>query len=181
MESDTFPDLTDRLEIHPSAWVSPHAYLHGTVALGADSSVFPMAVVRGDNGVIRIGARVNIQDGAVLHADPDAFLTIGDDVSIGHAAVVHGCTVEDEVLIGIGAVVLNRARVGRGSLIAARALVTEEMVVPPGSLVMGVPGVVRPLRPEMLERIRRTAQRYVRLKDLYREAKGQSETRNDEH
>jgi carbonic anhydrase/acetyltransferase-like protein (isoleucine patch superfamily) len=163
-----FPDLADRLDIHPTAWVAPQAYVRGTVAIGADSFVLPMAVIRGDNGAIRIGARTNIQDGAVLHADPDAYLTIGDDVTVGHAAVVHGCTVEDEVLIGIGAVVLNRARVGRGSLVAARALVTEEMVVPPGSLVVGVPGVVRPLREGMLERIRRTAERYVRLKELYR-------------
>ncbi|MFO7168968.1 MAG: gamma carbonic anhydrase family protein [Chloroflexota bacterium] len=168
MSDFTFPDLTDRLDIHPTAWISPHAYVHGTVSIGADSSVLPMAVIRGDNGVIRIGARVNVQDGAMLHADPDAFLTIGDDVTIGHAAVVHGCTVEDEVLIGIGAVVLNRARVGQGSLIAARALVTEGMVVPPGSLVVGVPGVIKPLRPELRERIRRTAANYVRLKELYR-------------
>jgi carbonic anhydrase/acetyltransferase-like protein (isoleucine patch superfamily) len=168
MDEAAFPDLADRLDLHPTAWVSPHAYVRGTVALGADTSVFPMAVIRGDNGIIRVGARVNIQDGAVLHADPDAYLTIGDDVSIGHAAVVHGCMVEDEVLIGIGAVVLNRARIGRGSLIAARALVTEEMQVPPGSLVVGVPGAVRPLRPELLERIQATAARYVRLKELYR-------------
>ena len=173
MDEQRFPDLTDRLDIHASAWVSPHAYVRGAVTLGANTSVFPMAVVRGDNGAIRVGARVNIQDGAVLHADPDAFLTIGDDVSVGHAAVVHGCTVEDEVLIGIGAVVLNHARIGRGSLVAARALVTEGMQVPPGSLVLGVPGAVRPLRPEMLERIRRTAQRYVRLKELYRRLKGE--------
>jgi carbonic anhydrase/acetyltransferase-like protein (isoleucine patch superfamily) len=171
MDDHTFPDLTDRLEIHPTAWISPHAYVHGTVTLGADSCVLPMAVVRGDNGAIRVGARVNIQDGAVLHADPDAYLTIGDDVTIGHGAVVHGCTVEDEVLIGIGAVVLNHARIGRGSLIAARALVTEEMVVPPGSLVVGVPGVVRPLRAGMRERIRSAAGRYVRLKELYRTLK----------
>jgi carbonic anhydrase/acetyltransferase-like protein (isoleucine patch superfamily) len=172
MTEHSFPDLTDRLDIHPSAWVSPHAYVRGTVTLGADSCVLPMAVVRGDNGVIRVGARVNIQDGAVLHADPDAFLTIGDDVTIGHGAVVHGCTLEDEVLIGIGAVVLNHAQIGRGSLIAARALVAEGMAVPPGSLVVGVPGVVRPLREELRVRIRRTAARYVYLKDLYRARDG---------
>lgn len=163
-----FPDLTDRLDIHPTAYVSPHAYVRGTVTIGVDSSVWPMVVIRGDNGVIRIGARCNIQDGSVLHADPDAYLTIGDGVSVGHAAVVHGCTVEDDVLIGIGAVVLNRARVGTGSLIAARALVTEGMDVPPGSLVIGVPGVVRPLGAGLLERIRRTALRYVALKERYR-------------
>jgi carbonic anhydrase/acetyltransferase-like protein (isoleucine patch superfamily) len=171
-ESFHFPDITDRLDIHPSAYISPYAYVRGTVSIGADSSVWPMVVIRGDNGVIRIGARCNIQDGSVLHADPDAWLTIGDGVSIGHAAVVHGCTVEDDVLIGIGAVVLNHAQIGAGSLIAARALVTEGMVVPPGSLVIGIPGVVRPLGEGRLERIRRTAQRYVALKERYRSSSG---------
>src|SRR5690348_18432225 len=112
MSHPSFPDITDRLDIHSTAFVSPHAYVHGTVRIGPDSSVLPMTVIRGDKGVIRIGARCNIQDGSILHADPDAFLTIGDDVSIGHAAVVHGCTIEDEVLIGIGAVILNNAHVG---------------------------------------------------------------------
>lgn len=170
MDPFSFPDVTDRLDIDPSVYISPHAYVHGTVAIGADSSVWPMVVIRGDNGVIRIGARCNIQDGSVLHADPDAYLTIGDGVSIGHAAVVHGCTVEDDVLIGIGAVALNHARIGAGSLIAARALVTEGMVVPPGSLVIGIPGTIRPLKAGMLDRIRRTAQRYVALKERYRSA-----------
>lgn len=167
MPTYSFPNVADQLDIHPTAFVSPHAYVHGTVSIGPDSSVFPMSVIRGDKGVIRIGARCNIQDGSVLHADPDAYLTIGDDVSIGHGAVVHGCTVEDEVLIGIGAVILNNARIGRGSLVAARALVTEGMIVPPGSLVLGIPGKVRPLRDDQAERIRRTAQNYVELKELY--------------
>lgn len=167
MAIPAFPDITDRLDIHPTAFVSPYAYVHGTVRIGADSSVLPMTVVRGDKGVITIGARCNIQDGSILHADPDAFLTIGDDVSIGHAAMVHGCTIEDEVLIGIGAVILNNAHVGRGSLIAARALVTEGMVVPPGSIVMGIPGKIKPIRADQAARIRRTAQNYVELKELY--------------
>jgi carbonic anhydrase/acetyltransferase-like protein (isoleucine patch superfamily) len=166
--SDDFPCIGDRLTIHPTAYIAPQAYVHGAVTIGAQSSVFPMAVIRGDKAPIIIGARTNIQDGCILHADPDAPLTIGNDVSIGHAAVVHGCTVEDEVLIGIGAVVLNRARIGRGSLIGARALVTEGMIVPPGSLVLGIPGTIRPLRPEQLERIRRTAHNYVELGAAYR-------------
>ncbi|GIV96419.1 MAG: gamma carbonic anhydrase family protein [Herpetosiphonaceae bacterium] len=162
-----FPDITDRLTIHPTVYISPRAWINGTVTIGADSSVWPMVVIRGDEGVITIGARCNIQDGSVLHADPHAYLTIGDDVSIGHAAIVHGATIEDEVLIGMGAVVLNGAHIGRGSLIAARALVTEGMVVPPGSLVKGIPGTISPLRPELLERVRRTARNYVELKSLY--------------
>ena len=162
-----FPDITDRLRLGEGVYISPHAYVCGTVTLGDDCSVWPMAVIRGDEGVISIGARCNIQDGAVLHADPHAYLTLGAGVSVGHGAIVHGATLEDEVLIGMGAVVLNGARIGRGSLVAARALVTEGMVVPPGSLVKGVPGVASPLRPELLERIRRTASNYVELKTLY--------------
>src|SRR5690349_582042 len=107
MPNSNFPDLGDHLEIDPSAFVSPHAYVHGTVSLGAHSSVWPMAVVRGDKGAIAIGARTNVQDACVLHADPDAYLTIGDGVTIGHGAIVHGCTVGSDVLIGMGAVILN--------------------------------------------------------------------------
>ena len=168
MPSHSFPDLTDRLDIHPTSFISPHAYVHGTVHIGADSSVWPMVVIRGDKGVITIGERTNIQDGCVLHADPDAYLTIGNNVTIGHGAIVHGCTVADEVLIGMGAVILNHAQIGTGCLIAARALVTEGMQVPPNSVVMGIPGRIKPLRDDQLARIRRNAQSYVELKELYR-------------
>jgi carbonic anhydrase/acetyltransferase-like protein (isoleucine patch superfamily) len=165
----SWPDITDQLSIDPTAYVSPHAYVRGNVTLGADSSVWPMAVIRGDEGEIRIGARSNIQDGCVLHADPDAYLTIGDGVTLGHGAIVHGCTIADDVLIGMGAVVLNHAQIGAGSIVAARALVPEGMIVPPGSLVMGVPGQIRALRPEQRERIARPARNYVALKALYQE------------
>ncbi|HMO57624.1 MAG TPA: gamma carbonic anhydrase family protein [Roseiflexaceae bacterium] len=171
MHQETFPDPTNRLEIHPSAYISPHAIVSGSVTIGADSSVWPMVVIRGDNSRIRIGERCNIQDGTILHADPDAFLTIGDEVSIGHAAVVHGCTVEPQVLIGIGAVVLNHAHIGSGSLIAARALVTEGMQIPPASLVVGIPAMIKPLSPAHRERIARTVRSYLRLKELYRNNK----------
>jgi carbonic anhydrase/acetyltransferase-like protein (isoleucine patch superfamily) len=168
MADDLFPCIGDRLSIDTTAYISPHAYVHGAVRIGADSSVWPMVVIRGDKGWITVGRRCNIQDGSVLHADPDAYLTIGDGVSIGHGAIVHGCTVEDDVLIGMGAVVLNWAQIGRGSLIAARALITERMVVPPGSIVMGIPGIIKPAREDQLERIRRTARNYVELKEAYR-------------
>ena len=167
MPDYSFPNLTDRFDVHPTAFISPHAYVHGTVSIGADSSVWPMVVIRGDKGEIVIGARTNIQDGCVLHADPDAYLAIGDDVTIGHGAIVHGCTIADEVLIGMGAVILNHARVGTGCLIAARALVTEGMEVPPNSVVMGIPGRIKLLRDDQLARIRRNAQSYVELKDRY--------------
>jgi len=170
MSDQHFPDLGDHLDIHPTAFISPHAYVHGTVSIGADSSVWPMVVIRGDKGVITIGARTNIQDGSVLHADPDAYLTIGDNVTIGHGAIVHGCTVADQVLIGMGAVILNHAQIGAGCLVAARALVTEGMQVPPNSVVMGIPGRVKPLRDDQLERIHRNAQSYVELKELYLKA-----------
>jgi carbonic anhydrase/acetyltransferase-like protein (isoleucine patch superfamily) len=173
MPAHIFPDPTDHLEIHPTAFVSPHAYVHGTVSIGAHSSVWPMVVIRGDKGVIAIGTRTNIQDGCVLHADPDAYLTIGDGVTVGHGAIVHGCTVADEVLIGMGAVILNHARIGTGCLIAARALVTEGMVVPPSSVVMGIPGRIKPLRDDQLERIRRNSQSYVDLKEVYLKAAGE--------
>jgi carbonic anhydrase/acetyltransferase-like protein (isoleucine patch superfamily) len=167
MPTHTFPDLDDHLDIDPSAFVSPHAYVHGTVTIGADSSVWPMVVVRGDKGVIAIGSRTNVQDGCVLHADPDAYLTIGDGVTIGHGAIVHGCTVGSNVLIGMGAVILNHAQIGDDCLIAARALVPEGMVVPPRSVVMGIPGKIKPLRDDQLARIRQNAQSYVDLKELY--------------
>lgn len=162
-----FPCVEDHLSIASSVYLAPQTYVHGAIVIGADSSVWPMSVIRGDKGLITIGARVNIQDASVLHADPDAWLTIGDDVSIGHGAVVHGCTVENEVLIGIGAVVLNHAHIGRGSLVAARALVTEGMEVPPGSLVVGIPGKIQPLPQQHYERILRTARNYVELKKVY--------------
>ena len=162
-----WPDISDHLNIDPSAYIAPRAYVAGTVSIGPDSSVWPMASIRGDEGEIRIGARSNVQDGCVLHADSDAYLTIGDDVTLGHGAIVHGCTIESEVLIGMGAVVLNHARIGSGSIVAARALVPEGMLVPPGSLVLGVPGTIRPLRPEQRERILRPARNYVALKALH--------------
>ena len=164
----TWPDISDNLVIDPTAFIAPEAYVRGTVRIGAQSSVWPMAVVRGDEGEIVIGARTNIQDGCVLHADYDAFLTIGDGVSLGHGALVHGCTIENDVLIGMGAVVLNNARIGAGSIVGARALVPEGMQVPPGSLVLGVPGQIRPLRPEQCERIARPARNYVALAEMYR-------------
>jgi carbonic anhydrase/acetyltransferase-like protein (isoleucine patch superfamily) len=162
-----WPDITDHLDIHPTAYISPHAYVHGTVSIGADSSVWPMAVIRGDEGEIRIGARTNIQDGCILHADFDAYLRIGDEVTLGHGAIVHGCAVEDGALIGAGAVVLNNAVIGAGAIVGARALVPEGMIVPPGVLVLGMPGQIKPLRPEHRQRARLGIEHYVALKALH--------------
>jgi len=162
-----WPDITDYLHIDPSAYISPHAYVHGTVSIGADSSVWPMAVIRGDEGEIRIGTRTNVQDGCILHADFDAYLQIGDEVTLGHGAIVHGCTIAHGALIGAGAVVLNHAVIGAGAIVGARALVPEGMIVPPGVLVLGVPGQIKPLRPEHRQRARLGVEHYVALKRLH--------------
>ncbi|WP_040795235.1 gamma carbonic anhydrase family protein [Nocardia higoensis] len=130
-------------EIDESAWLAPNATVIGQVRLAAEVSIWYSAVLRGDLEQITIGERTNIQDGCVLHADPGFPLTIGSGVSVGHNAILHGCTVGDDVLVGMGATVLNGAVIGAGSLIAANALIPEGAQIPPGSLVAGVPGKVR--------------------------------------
>jgi len=134
---------TWRPELGAGCWIGPGAHVVGRVVLGANVNVWFGTVIRGDVNDIRIGADTNVQDNATLHVDADFPLTIGERVTIGHGAVVHGCTLEDEVLVGMGAVILNGARVGRGSLVAAGALVREGDEIPPFSLVAGVPATVR--------------------------------------
>jgi carbonic anhydrase/acetyltransferase-like protein (isoleucine patch superfamily) len=129
--------------IDPSAWIAPGAVVAGQVTLGADVGVWYAAVVRADLAPVSLGAGSNLQDGAVMHADPGFPATVGADVTIGHRAVVHGCTVEDGCLIGMGAVLLNGCVIGRGSLVAAGAVVSQGVTIPPNSLVAGVPGKVR--------------------------------------
>ena len=129
--------------VDASAWVADTARVVGQVELGERVSVWYSAVLRGDGDAVRVGARTNLQDGCVLHADPGFPLTVGAGDSVGHAAVLHGCTVEDDVLVGMGAIVMNGARIGSGSMIGAGALVSPGTVVPPGSLVIGTPGKVR--------------------------------------
>jgi carbonic anhydrase/acetyltransferase-like protein (isoleucine patch superfamily) len=129
--------------IDPAAYVDVSAQIIGDVHVGAESSVWMNVVIRGDVNRIRIGARTNIQDLTLVHVMRETHPTlIGDNVTIGHSAVVHGCTIEDRCLIGMGAVLLNGCRIGTGSIIAARALVPEGMIVPPGSMVMGMPARV---------------------------------------
>ena len=137
----SFGKLTPRID--PSAWIAPGATVAGDVELGADSSVWFGAVVRGDVFPIRIGARSNVQDLSVLHVTHDRHATvIGDDVTVGHRVVLHGCTVEDGALVGIGAIVLDRSVVGAGALVAAGSLLTPGTVVPPGHVAMGSPAKV---------------------------------------
>lgn len=163
------PGLSRRPVIPATAWVHAAATVIGDVRLGEHVSVWPGAVLRGDRDAIVVGAGTNVQDGAVLHCDPGLPCVIGARVTIGHRAVVHGCTVEDGALIGIGAVVLNGAVVGAGSLVAAGAVVGEGMQIPPHSLVVGVPAkVLRPLNEEQRERVSRGAETYAALKELYR-------------
>ncbi len=147
--------------VAPTAFVAPGARVIGRVVLDEHSSVWFGAVLRADLDLIHVGAGSNVQDNAVLHVNAGEPCRIGRDVTIGHGAIVHGCTVEDECLIGMGAVVLSRARIGRGSLVGAGALVPEGKVVPPGSLVLGVPArVARSLTPEEQAEIRAAAARY---------------------
>lgn len=150
--------------LHPSARAAESAALVGDVALDEGASVWYGAVLRGDEDAVRVGAGANIQDNAVVHCDHGFPARIGRDVTIGHGAVVHGCTVEDGCLVGMGAVLLNGCVVGAGSMVAAGALVTQNAVIPPGSLAMGSPAkVTRPLRPEELRSLAESAALYRAL------------------
>ncbi len=149
--------------IHPSAFIDASAQVVGDVEIGEESSVWMCVVIRGDVNRIRVGRRSNVQDGTIVHVMKDTHPTlIGDDVTIGHGAVVHGCTVEDRCLIGMGAILLNGVTVGSGSIIAAGTLLPEGTQVPPRSLVMGSPGKVRrPVSDADLDEIQMYADRYV--------------------
>jgi carbonic anhydrase/acetyltransferase-like protein (isoleucine patch superfamily) len=149
--------------VHPTAFIDSSAQVIGDVEVGEESSVWMCAVVRGDVNIIRVGRRSNIQDGAVVHAMLGTHEThIGDNVTIGHGAVIHGCTIEAQCLIGIGAILLNGCRVGAGSIVAAGTLIPEDMHVPPRSLVMGAPGKVkRQLSDKEVDDIQLYADRYV--------------------
>ena len=143
-------------------WIAPTATVIGDVILGPGASVWFGAVVRGDNDPITIGRDTNIQDGSVLHSDPGEPLTIGDGVTVGHMVMLHSCEIGDNTLIGIGAVILGRARIGRNCLIGANTLITEGKQIPDNSLVMGQPGrVVRELEPGQIEALRASAAHYV--------------------
>jgi carbonic anhydrase/acetyltransferase-like protein (isoleucine patch superfamily) len=149
-------------QLAPGAWVADSAQVIGNVQLGENASVWFGAVLRGDNEVLRVGRNSNIQDGSVVHSDPGFPMTLGDDVTIGHQVMLHGCTIGDGSLVGIHAVVLNGARIGRYCLVGAGSLVTEGKEFPDGSLIMGTPArVVRPLTPEQLAGLARGAVHYV--------------------
>ena len=156
--------------IADSAWVADSAQVMGNVELGEQVGVWFGTVIRGDTEVIRIGARSNIQDASVLHADIGKPLTIGQDVTVGHMVMMHGCTIGDGSLIGIGAVVLNGAKIGKGCLVGAGSLVTENKEFPDGSMIMGSPAkVVRQLTEEQIAGLRLGAQGYVGNAKRFRE------------
>ena len=149
-------------QIDAAAWVAESAVVIGDVQMAAGSSLWPTAVARGDLEQISIGAGSNVQDGAVIHGDPGQPVRIGADVTVGHRAVIHGATIEDGCLVGIGAIVLNGVTVGAGALVAAGSVVTKD--VPPGTLVMGMPAAVkRELSPEAIDQQLCHARRYAQL------------------
>ena len=160
-------------KIPESAYIDPDAVVIGDVTIGEDSSVWPGVVIRGDVNWIRIGARTNIQDGSVLHVMMDTHpLQLGDVVTVGHGVILHGCTIESRVLIGMGSVLLNGAKIGTGSIVAAGTLVPEGTVVPPGSLFMGHPGKFRrALTPEDQASIEAYAARYIQYAATYKAEK----------
>jgi carbonic anhydrase/acetyltransferase-like protein (isoleucine patch superfamily) len=148
--------------IHATAYIAPTAAVMGHVTLEEESSIWYGAVLRGDMAPIVVGAQSNLQDGTIVHVDEGVPCTIGRRVGVGHRAILHGCTVEDECLIGMGAVLLNNVRIGAGSVVAAGAVIPEGMQIPPRSLVIGVPGrIVRPVDAALSQRITSTWSHYV--------------------
>src|SRR5438105_5585539 len=163
------PHATPRID--GSAFVHPLAFVAGDVTLGPRVSIWPFVSIRGDSDVITIDEDSNVQDGSVIHVDDGVPCHIGKRVGIGHRAIVHGAVVDDDVLIAMGAVLLNGVRVGSGSIIGAGAVVREDFVVPPNSLVLGVPGrIVRETTMQERDRIARTVASYLELQERYRSA-----------
>ena len=151
-----------------SAWIAPSADVIGDARLGTDSSIWFGAMIRADNTPIFVGDRSNVQEGAVLHSDPGIPTTVGADCTVGHGAILHGCTLGDRVLIGMGAIVLNNAVIGDDCLVGAGALVTEGKTFPPGSLIVGVPArAIRELGPDAIAGLKTSAASYVAKKNAF--------------
>lgn len=152
-----------------SAWIADSAQVMGDVVMAEDSSVWFGATLRGDTETITVGRGSNVQDGSVVHADIGYPVTLGESVTVGHMVMLHGCTIGDESLIGIGATVLNGATIGKNCLVGAGSLVTEGKSFPDGSMIMGTPArVVKSLTPEQIDGLRRSAQHYVENAQRYR-------------
>jgi carbonic anhydrase/acetyltransferase-like protein (isoleucine patch superfamily) len=157
-------------QIAATAYVDRQAVVIGDVVIGEYTSIWPCTVLRGDMDSIRIGARCSIQDGSVVHVQANEYEAhVGDDVTVGHRVILHGCTVGSRCLIGMGSIILNGAKIGDGCIIAAGALIPERMEIPPGSLVMGAPGKVRrQVNPDDLAKMREGVQSYVDLIPIYK-------------
>ena len=156
------------MKLNEPVKIFPGAHVFGNVEIGENTSVWYNAVIRGDSGPIKIGRNSNVQDNCVLHSSPQLTLTIGDYVTIGHAAVVHGCTIGDNVLIGMNATVLNGAKIGKNSIVGAGAVVSENKVFPENSLILGVPGkLIKETTQEQRDHILWNAKHYVELANEY--------------
>jgi carbonic anhydrase/acetyltransferase-like protein (isoleucine patch superfamily) len=163
------PKAQSQSMIDQTVFIAPSAIVLGDVHLGADSSVWYQAVIRGDTDRIRIGEGTNLQDFTMVHADPGVPCLVGSRVTVGHRVILHGCLVEDECLIGMGAILLNRVKVGSGSVVGAGALLLEGMEVPPGSFVVGAPArILRPVDASARERIDRGWRHYVEMANRHR-------------
>ncbi len=154
-------------------FIAPNATVLGNVVLGNEVSIWFGAVLRGDNDLIQIGDRSNVQDNAVIHVDPNCPVIIGAECIVGHSAIIHGASIANNVLVGMHSTILNKANIGEFSIIGANALVTEGTQIPPYSLVMGTPAkVVKQITPEQVEKIKQNAQNYVSLSKVYIEILG---------
>ena len=162
-------------QIDPSAWVAPSADVMGDVRIGPKSCVLYQCVIRGDIEKIIIGEGSNIQDGTVIHLADDIPAIIGDYVTVGHRAMIHACTIEDECLIGMSSTILDGVVIGRRSIVAAGAVVAPGTIVPPGSMVMGIPGKVKPLAEERQVGLRYWAEKYMAVAAAHRERYGEKE------
>ena len=161
-------------EIHKSSFVAKTAVIIGNIKIGKNCGIFPCAVIRGDENSIEIGDGSNVQDCCVIHCDADNKVKIGKNVTIGHSAMIHGATIEDDCIIGIHATVLNGAKIGKGSIIGANALVKEGMIVPENSLVIGVPGKVVAQDKKFREKALLNAEEYRRISKSHKEGKHQT-------
>jgi carbonic anhydrase/acetyltransferase-like protein (isoleucine patch superfamily) len=170
----SYRGVTPRIAV--SAYVDPSAVVIGDVAIGERSSIWPNVTLRGDTALLKIGDETSIQDGSVMHADEGVPCTVGNRVTVGHLVMLHGCTVEDDALIGIGAIILNNARIGKGAVVAAGALVPEGMEVPADTLVMGSPAKPRrAVTPEEQHRFAEGMRHYVEKAARYNaEAAGET-------
>ena len=163
-------DISPKLPDDGSHYIAPGAHVMGNVKLMAQSSIWFGAVLRGDNDLITVGERSNVQDNSVLHTDPGCPLTIGSDVTIGHKVMLHGCIIGDNSLIGIGSTILNKTRIGKNCLVGAHTLITEGKDIPDGSMVMGSPGrVVKKLTDQQIAMLKMSAQIYVANAKRYRD------------